>query len=50
MEVEKMSEKKLREALRAQIKNRAMMYYYIFDEIRREIGEEKTTEIMKRAI
>jgi hypothetical protein len=45
-----MSEEKLREALRAQIKNRAMMYYHIFDEIRREIGEEKATEIMKRAI
>lgn len=26
------------------------MYYYIFDELRKEIGEKKTTAIMKRAI
>jgi hypothetical protein len=45
-----MSEEKLREALRAQIKNRAMMYYHIFNEIGQETGEEKATEIMKRAI
>jgi hypothetical protein len=45
-----MSEEKLREALRAQIKNRAMMYYHIFNEIRQEAGEEKAIEIMKRAI
>ena len=43
-------EDRLREALRAQIKNRAMMYYYIFDEMRGEVGEEKATDIMKRAI
>lgn len=45
-----MSEEKLREALRAQIKNRAMMYYHIFNEIRQETGDEKATEMMKRAI
>ena len=27
-----------------------MMYYYIFDEMRKEIGEEKATEIMTRGI
>ncbi len=45
-----MSEEKLREQLYAQMKNRAMMYYYIFNEIREEVGEEKAIEIMKRAI
>jgi len=44
------SEKQLREHLYAQMKNRAMIYYHIFNEIREEYGEEKATEIMKRAI
>jgi hypothetical protein len=27
-----------------------MLYYYIFDELRKEVGEAKATEIMKRGI
>lgn len=45
-----MPEQDLRKALYASFKNRAMMYYHIFDELRKEIGEEKATAIMKRAI
>lgn len=45
-----MSENSLREQLRGQLKNRAMLYYLFFDEIRKEVGEEKATAIMKRAI
>jgi len=45
-----MAEEKLRELLYGQIKNRAMMYYYIFKELRDELGEEKAVRIMKRAI
>jgi hypothetical protein len=46
----KMSEQDLRNALYGSFKNRAMMYYYIFDEMRKEIGEQKATEIMTRGI
>jgi hypothetical protein len=45
-----MPEKDLRNALYSSFKNRAMMYYHIFDELRKEIGEKKATAIMKRAI
>jgi hypothetical protein len=45
-----MSEKELRNALYGSFKNRAMMYYHIFDEMRKEMGEEKASAIMKRAI
>jgi hypothetical protein len=45
-----MSEEKLRNQLRAQIKSRAMIYYHIFLEIRAEFGQEKAVEILKRAI
>lgn len=45
-----MSEQDLRKNLYGSFKNRAMMYYHIFDEMRQEIGEEKATAIMKRAI
>ena len=45
-----MSEELLRERLQAQIKNRAMMYYHIFNELRKEFGEDKAVEILKRAI
>lgn len=45
-----MSEDALREKLRGQIKNRAMIYYHIFKELRQEVGEKKAGEIMKRAI
>jgi len=40
----------LKEQLRSQIKNRGIMYYYFFDEMRKVIGEEEATVIMKRAI
>ncbi|MDY0042301.1 MAG: L-2-amino-thiazoline-4-carboxylic acid hydrolase [Desulforhabdus sp.] len=45
-----MAEQNLRELLYAQIKNRGMMYYYIFKELREEVGEKRAVEIMKRAI
>ncbi len=45
-----MAEEKLRELLYGQIKNRAMMYYYIFKELREEFGQERAVQIMKRAI
>jgi hypothetical protein len=45
-----MGEKKLRKNLYGAFNNRALMYYHIFDELRKEIGEKKATAIMKRAI
>lgn len=45
-----MSEHKLREALYGSFKNRAMMYYHIYQELLKEVGEEKATEIMRRGI
>lgn len=45
-----MKEQKLRQELNASFKNRALLYYHFFDELRREIGEARATEIMKRAI
>ena len=45
-----MSEEGLREQLRAAYKHRALLYYLIFDEMRKEIGQEKATDVMKRAI
>jgi L-2-amino-thiazoline-4-carboxylic acid hydrolase-like protein len=45
-----MSEQKLREELVAAFKNRAILYYTIFDELRQEVGEQKATAILKRAI
>ncbi len=45
-----MSEQNLRKQLYASFKNRAMMYYHIFDALRSEVGEEKAAEIMKRGI
>lgn len=45
-----MAVEKLRALLYGSIKNRAMMYYHIFRELGRELGEEKAAEIMKRAI
>jgi hypothetical protein len=44
------AEEQLREQVYAAFKNRAMMYYHIFDELRREIGEARAADIMKRAI
>ncbi|UCG11791.1 MAG: L-2-amino-thiazoline-4-carboxylic acid hydrolase [Deltaproteobacteria bacterium] len=45
-----MSEQILREQLYAAFKNRAMMYYHIFEELRKEVGDDKATEIMRRGI
>lgn len=45
-----MNQKKLRQALYSTYKNRAMIYFYIFDELRKELGERKAAAIMKRAI
>lgn len=45
-----MTEDKLRDELRASFKNRAILYYLIFDELRQEVGEERAAEIMMRAI
>lgn len=45
-----MSEEKLREQLYDSFKNRAILYYLIFDEMRQELGAEKAEEIMKRAV
>ena len=45
-----MSEQALRQQLYAAYKNRGMMYYYIFQELRQEVGDEKAAEIMKRGI
>jgi hypothetical protein len=35
---------------RAAFENRALMYYYLFDELAGEIGRERAAEVMKRAI
>jgi hypothetical protein len=35
---------------RAAFENRALMYYYLYDEFAAEVGPEKAAEIMKRAI
>ena len=45
-----MSEKKLRQYLYGSFKNRALMYYHIFDELRKQVGERKATAILKKAI
>ena len=45
-----MSEEKMREHLVNALKARAMFYYAFYKEFSAEIGAEKTTEIMKRAI
>jgi hypothetical protein len=44
-----MSEQRLREELVAAFKNRAVLYYTIFDELRQEVGEQKAAAILKRA-
>jgi hypothetical protein len=44
------SEEKLREELRASFKNRAILYYLIFDELRQELGQDRAAEILMRAI
>ncbi len=45
-----MSEEALREQLYASFKNRAILYYRIFDEMRKEIGAERAEAILGRAI
>jgi predicted ArsR family transcriptional regulator len=45
-----MSERDLREQLYNSFKHRALLYYLIFDELRSEIGEQKATEVLERAI
>jgi len=45
-----MREEELREQLCAAYKHRALLYWHIFDEMRKEIGEAKAKEIMKRGI
>ena len=45
-----MSEQELRRELVDAFKNRAVLYYLIFDELRGEVGEEKAAAILKRAI
>ena len=43
-------ENALRDQLYAAFKHRAILYYLIFDELRREVGQEKAIDIMQRAI
>lgn len=45
-----MREESLRKELYAANENRARIYYFLFDEMRKELGEERAKEIMKRAI
>jgi len=45
-----MSEERLREQLYDSYKNRAIIYYLIYDELRREVGADKAEQIMGRAI
>ncbi len=45
-----MIEQQLREQLRAAFKNRAILYYLIFDELRGEMGPDRAEELLKRAI
>jgi hypothetical protein len=45
-----MSEENLRTELQASFKNRAVLYYLVFDELRKELGEQHAIAILKRAI
>ncbi len=45
-----MSEQELRKQLYAAFKHRAMLYYLIFDELRRELDEPRAIAILQRAI
>ena len=44
------TEQELRDALKGAFQLRARMYYYIFCELRDAVGEDKATDLMKRAI
>lgn len=41
---------KSRRETRAAFENRAIIYYYLFDELAAEVGRERAADIMKRAI
>jgi hypothetical protein len=45
-----MSDAELRKQLYNSFKHRALLYYLIFDELRTEIGEERATTVLERAI
>ena len=45
-----MSEESLRRELIDSFKNRAILYYLIFDEMRAELGADRAAEILARAI
>ena len=45
-----MSEEQVREELYDSFKNRAILYYLIFDEMRKELGAEKAEALLSRAI
>ena len=45
-----MQEKILRQQLYDSFKNRAMIYYLIYDELRTELGAERAEEILSRAV
>jgi hypothetical protein len=45
-----MSEETLRRQLYDSFKNRAMIYYLIYDELRGECGDERAEEVLSRAI
>ena len=45
-----MSEEQLRSQLYDSFKNRAMIYYLIFDELRAELGNDRAEELLSRAI
>ncbi len=45
-----MSEQDLREQLYNSFKHRALLYYLIFDEMRAEVGEQRATDVLERAI
>lgn len=44
------SDERLRRELHASFKHRALLYRRFFDELRRELGEARATELMRRAI
>jgi hypothetical protein len=48
--MELVSEAQLREELLQSFKNRAILYYLIFDELREELGEERAEQLMTRAV
>ncbi len=45
-----MSEDQLRSQLYDSFKNRAILYYLIYDELREELGPDRAEELLSRAI